>query len=246
MEMTKARFTGFLLLSILVGAVIGASLAKPSVGPLASTIESTSLARRSIRVSAEGRASSKPDIAYIHLAVETVSKTAEGAQRDNADKMSRVISALKGAGLSESDIETVRYSLAPNYDYQSKPPSIVGYTCRNEIRIRVSEILRSGSIADLAVGSGANQVISIEFALSPELRGKLSERALEAAVEEGKAKAGIMAKALGVRLKGPISIEQTSVQVPSPRYATGLESVTPIIPGELQVTAAVTATFAFE
>jgi hypothetical protein len=61
LEMTKARFTGFLLLSILVGAVIGASLAKPSVGPLASTIESTSLARRSIRVSAEGRASSKPE-----------------------------------------------------------------------------------------------------------------------------------------------------------------------------------------
>ncbi|MEM3574338.1 MAG: SIMPL domain-containing protein [Candidatus Bathyarchaeia archaeon] len=246
LEITKTQLAGFLLLSILAGFVIGASLAKPSVRQLASTVDSTGLAERLIRVSGEGRASSKPNLAYAYLAVETISKTAEGAQADNADRMVRVISALRSAGLSESDIETVRYSLVPNYDYQSKPPAIVGYTCRNEIRITVNEVERCGSIVDLAVSSGANQVVSIEFALSPELGRKLGEKALEMAVEDARARAEVIAKALGVRLKGPIGVEQAAIQVPAPRYAIRAEAITPIIPGELQVTAAVSAAFAFE
>ncbi len=246
METTKTQLAGFLLLSILVGAAIGASLAKPSVRQLASMVDSTSAAERLIRVSGEGRASSRPNLAYAYLAIETISKTAEGAQADNADRMTRVISALRGAGLLESDIETVRYSLAPNYDYQSKPPAIVGYTCRNEIRITVREVERCGSMVDLAVRSGANQVVSIEFALSPELGRRLGEKALEMAVEDARARAEAIARALGVRLKGPVGIEQAAMQVPVPRYTIRAEATTPIIPGELQVTVAVSAAFAFE
>jgi uncharacterized protein YggE len=245
---SKPQLIGILSLAVLFGAALAWPLIpRPSVGQFASMGNSLGSTERLIKVSGEGRASSRPDVAYVYLAVETIAKTAKGAQEENADKMVRVISALKAAGLSESDIETVRYSIAPNYDYQSKPPAIVGYTCRNEIRIAVKEVERSGSMIDLAVSSGANQVISIEFALSPELGKRLGERALEMAVRDAKSRAEAIAGALGVRLKGPVSVDQTAMSIPTPKYAIRTtEVITPIIPGELQVVATAIATFAFE
>lgn len=248
MEISELKLVALLSLAVLFGAAIAWPLIPRSqVGQSSSAGNLPSpTAERLIKVSGEGRASSRPDVAYAYLAVETIAKTAGEAQGENSDKMARVISALKAAGLSESDIETIHYSLTPNYDYQSKPPAIVGYTCRNEIRATIREVERCGSMVDLAVSSGANRVVSIEFALSPGLGKRLGERALEMAVEDARARAEAIARALGVRLRGPVGIEQAAIQIPAPRYAVRPEATTPIIPGELQVTAVVSAAFAFE
>ncbi|MEM3607385.1 MAG: SIMPL domain-containing protein [Candidatus Bathyarchaeia archaeon] len=248
----KLLTVGILLLAALLGVTVAAvylerqdrvgtpsTIPQPSGNPLQEHV---------IRVSGFGVASATSDMAYVTLAVETIAETASEAQALNADRMGRVISALKAMGIAEDDMETTGYYLNPNVDYESKPPRIVGYTCRNELRVAV-EVSRAGAIIDAAVGAGANQVVYIEFTLSPHLREELAEKALESAARDAEVKARKIAETLNLKLKGPIQVELQSSMPTRPYEVYTLkawEAETPITPGEVQVTATVTVAFAYE
>jgi uncharacterized protein YggE len=248
----KLLMVGIVLLAALLGATVAAVHLGGRGGteavPMVSQPLEEHAQERTIRVTGFGVASSTSDTAYITLAVETIAETAHEAQTLNADKMSRVISALKDKGIAEDDMETTGYYLNPNYDYESKPPRIVGYTCRNELRVTV-EIKRAGMIIDTAVEAGANQIAYIEFTLSPRLREELAGKALESAARDAEAKAQKIAETLNLKLKGPTQIEFQSSTPTRPyevyTFKTG-EAGTPITPGEIQVTATITVTFMFE
>ncbi|RLF98048.1 MAG: hypothetical protein DRN49_06525, partial [Thaumarchaeota archaeon] len=129
---------------------------------------------KALTVTGIGTASAKPDRVIISLSVVTRGSTANEAQSLNAEKMGKVISALKEAGVSEDQMKTTSYTLNPIYEYpERKSPIIVGYECRNSLRVTLEEIDRAGEIVDLAVSAGANQVSSISFTLSDEAREKL-------------------------------------------------------------------------
>lgn len=208
-----------------------------------------SLQRNIIRVSGFGSASSTPDMAYVMLAVETIAETAHKAQTMNAAKMGSVLSALKAKGITEDEIETIGYSINPNYDYESKPPRIVGYTCRNEVKVTIANIELVGSIIDAAVEAGANRVTHIEFTLSAHLREQLAKKALESAVRDAETKARTIAEALNLEIKGSIQVEIKTGMPIQPyvyRAETMVDAETPITPGEVQITATVTIIFAYK
>ena len=218
----------------------------PSITP---QLLENSLQRNIIRVSGFGSSSSTPDMAYAMLAVETIAETAHKAQTMNAAKMNSVLSALKAKGITEDEIETIRYSINPNYDYESKPPRILSYTCRNEVKVTITKIELVGSIIDAAVEAGANRVTHIEFTLSAHLREQLAKKALESAVRDAETKARTIAEALNLEIKGPIQVDiQTGMPIQPYVYRAetmvGIE--TPITPGEVQITAAVTIIFAYK
>ncbi|MEM2122664.1 MAG: SIMPL domain-containing protein [Candidatus Bathyarchaeia archaeon] len=248
----KFLIVGIALLAVLLGVTISAALiethGKTVAAPTTSQHLENPAEEHTIIVSGFGVASSASDMAYITLAVETVAETASEAQTLNAEKMSSVISALREKGIAEGDMETTGYYLNPNYNFESKPPRIVGYTCRNELRVTV-EISRTGLIIDTAVEAGANQIAYIEFTLSPRLKEELAEKALESAARDAETKAQKIAETLNLKLKGPIRIEFQSSTPPRPYEVYTLkaeEAGTPITPGEIQVTATITIVFAYE
>ncbi|MEM4246669.1 MAG: SIMPL domain-containing protein, partial [Candidatus Bathyarchaeia archaeon] len=115
-----------------------------------------------IYVTGTGKASARPDIAVIYLAVKTQAEAASKAQSDNAATMSSVLEALKGSGVAESDLETTSYTLEPIMTYpENGTPRIVGYLCRNSIAVTVRDVGKAGAVIDAAVGAGANEVGSI-------------------------------------------------------------------------------------
>ncbi len=206
--------------------------------------------RMTLTVSGSGTATSKPEVVIISIGVVTRGETASEAQSLNAEKMSKVINALKEIGVKEDQIETISYSLRPVYEYNKVRGRsvLVGYECTNNIKVTLEELDKAGEVVDAAVSAGANKVLYITFSLKPETREKLMLEALAKAVGNAKAKAEAIAKAAGITLVGPVNISIGGIWMPTTRYeATGdLTIKTPIIaPEELSVTVTVTITYEF-
>jgi hypothetical protein len=148
--MTKA-----ILGALLLGA---AAFSTPAAAQQGSTITQT-IAGTRLDVSATGEVTRVPDVAIISAGVVTRSTTATGAIQDAAERMSRVLAALKRAGVEDRDVQTSNISLNPEYRYpENQAPVLVGYTATNQLTIRFRDIRNSGKILDALVAQGANQI----------------------------------------------------------------------------------------
>lgn len=78
--------------------------------------------RDSIVVVGVGKVSGKPDVARIHIGVESRSTVVADASQQNADQMTRLIAALKGAGVADKDIRTSNYSIYYERFSEGAPP----------------------------------------------------------------------------------------------------------------------------
>lgn len=194
-----------------------------------------------ISVSGTGEVRAMPDIAYVTLGVRTRADTANLATTRNATAMNRVIQAIRRAGIAEADIETVQYTVQPVFEYpQNAPPRITGYEATNLVKVTVRDLKQVGPIIDAAIAAEANVVQDVSFSLKDEAAARSS--ALTMAVQDGRAKASVMASALGVRLGPLISATEGSPPVVIPflaraEFATATE--TPISPQQIVVRATV-------
>jgi len=211
-----------------------------------------------IQVSGEGIVNATPDQAELSLAVVTENKDAGQAQAENARKSNQVINALKEKGIPETDIQTQNYNLSPKHSQPPRPepvdsrmkeyvPEIVGYTATHLIRVKVKNLDTVGELMDLAVENGANQISNVSFSVSDSLAYK--KEALKNAVADARAKAEVLAAALGKTLTGVQSASGSWNEAnPGPIYykemAIGAGGIaTPLTPGMAQVRAHTNITF---
>jgi hypothetical protein len=198
-------------------------------------------------ISATGEVTRVPDVAIISAGVVTRSPTATGALSEAADRMAKVLAALKRAGVEGRDIQTNNVSLNPEYRYENnQPPQLVGYTATNTVNVRFRDIRNSGKILDALVGQGANQING------PSLTIDKPEAALDEArakaIAIGRARAEQYARGLGMRVVRVVAVNESGgsypVPPPMPMMARAeMQSAdTKIEPGEqkLQVTLAMT------
>jgi len=229
-------------------AVLALTLALPLMGARAArAAEATAPA--TLTVSAEGVSRLAPDMASISLGVITEASTAGKALRANADRMTKVIAALRKAGLADRDIQTSGLSVTPQYDYPNgQPPALRGYQAANQVTATVRDLARLGPVLDATVNAGANTAGQVSFGLSDPLTAENAAR--EAAVKALGAKADLYARATGhsgVRLTAlseggfapqPRPLERAYAMAP---MAAG--APTPVAPGELNVSITVSGVF---
>lgn len=207
---------------------------------------------KTISVTGTGVVKARPDRAVLSLSVVTQAESAGEAISENADKMERVIKAVRTIGILENQTETSEYSLTPIWEYPKEggSPWIVGYTCSNTIRVTVKNLNRVGEVIDTAVTAGVNQVSSLQFTISDEAMRQLGLNALSLAVKDASSKASTIAAAAGVTLVGPVSISLSwySPYVKSYAFESAMGRVTtPIIsPEEISVTVSVSAIYEFK
>lgn len=230
-------------MKLLLGALlIGAAVLPTAAEAQQSTINQT-IAGTRVDISATGEVTRVPDVAIISAGVVTRSATATGAIQEAADRMSRVLAALKRAGVEERDIQTSNLNLNPEYRYENnQPPQLVGYTASNQLTVKFRDIRSSGKILDALVGEGANQING------PNLTIDKPEAALDEArakaVAIGRARAELYARALGLRVVRLVSMSEGGGYYPVPPPVPMMAGVraqaaeTKIEPGEqkLQVT----------
>jgi hypothetical protein len=231
------------LAALMLGAAALPAVAEAQQSPaITQTIAGTRL-----DISATGEVTRVPDIAIISAGVVTRSPTATGALSEAADRMAKVLAALKRAGVEDRDIQTSNVSLNPEYRYEeNKPPQLVGYTASNTVNVRFRDIRNSGKILDALVSQGANQING------PNLTIDKPEAALDEArakaIATARARADLYARSLGLRVARVVAVSESGGYAPPPPMPpmvmqAGLARAdTKIEPGEqrLQVTLAVT------
>ena len=224
----------------LIGACCALLLCLTAVPVLAEGPESF----RGITVSGTATVKGKPDVAFITLGVSTDDKDAGKAAQANARTSTKVIDAMTASGVQRSDIETVQYSVLPVMNYQQNPPTAVGYRVSNVVRVKLKDLSKIGSVIDTAVDAGSNGVQGVRFDLDDST--KLRHQALLEAIKKAEADARLMAETLGIKMGKVVSASETGPVVPSPLElgAVRAEAVaSPIIPGEIEVTAGVTVVY---
>src|SRR5437764_7221517 len=197
-----------LLAALLLGA---ASLPTATYAQQSPSITQT-IAGSRLDISATGEVTRVPDIAIISAGVVTRSTTATGAIQDAADRMQRVLAALKRAGVDNRDVQTSNISLNPEYRYvENQPPQLTGYTASNQLTIRFRDIRNSGKILDALVSQGANQING------PSLTIDKPEAALDEAraraIAAGRARAELYARSLGMRVARVVSVRASGGSV---------------------------------
>ncbi|MGY0798123.1 SIMPL domain-containing protein [Lysobacter sp. A286] len=160
-----------------------------------------------LAVSAQGEAQRVPDIANLSTGVVTQAADAEAAMQANAEQMTRVVAAIRKAGVAERDIQTSGISLNPQYRYaDNQPPTITGYEARNTVNITVRDIGDLGSIIGTLTSVGANQIHGPSF----EVDDKQSayDEARRSAIDTARARAQMYAESLDMKVRRIVSISE--------------------------------------
>ena len=173
-------------------------------------------------------ASAVPNEVSFSFGVQIDGATAREAQAANAERMSRVIEALRGLGIAKADLQTTDVSVSPKW---SNDGSVNGYTAHDSVQVQVHRVGRSGHVVDVAVGAGATETSGPTFSRAD--REQLYESALRNAVAQARSKAEALAAEANVQLGAVVRVEEQSAQ---PQvigaYATALRDVaTPVEPG---------------
>lgn len=215
----------------------------PAQAQTAPTVAADTMFRATtLNLAAYGEVKATPDMATISMGVQTQAKTAAAAMAQNAQQMTRVVAALKAAGIAEKDIQTSGLNLSAQYAYvDNQPPRLTGYQASNTVTIRVNDLARLGRTIDAVVEVGANQIHGIGFGLRDTAAAETQARL--AAVKALQAKAELYAGATGHRLARMVTLsEGASYGAPPPMpmmEAMAMRSMdkasTPVSPGELTV-----------
>ena len=231
-----------LLAALMLGA---AAMPAPAAAQQASITQTIAGSR--LDINATGEVTRVPDVAVISAGVVSRAPTATAALQQTANRMERVLAALKRAGIADRDIQTSNVNLNAEYRYPAnQSPQLVGYTASNTVTIRFRDIGNSGKILDALVSEGANQING------PSLVVDKPEAALDEArakaIAVGRARADLYARSLGMRVVRVVAVNESGgsypVPPPMPMYARAeaAQADTKIMPGEqkLQVTLAMT------
>ena len=200
-----------------------------------------------IRCTGEASVTSVPERVVLDLGVVTRAASSQQAASENARVGQNVLTALRKAVGARGTIETVSYSLQPDYQYPQGggAPKITGYTATNIVRVTDDDLTNVGAVIDTATRAGANQVERIRFTLKDESAAKAN--ALRLAALDARAKGNALASALGLQVVRVRSIEEAS-PTSRPLYELALRSspaTTPILPGTIETTATVTLVYEF-
>lgn len=193
-----------------------------------------------VTVSGQGRVSYTPDVATINLGVQVdKAKDAAGALRALNERMTKVLAAVKGAGIPDADIQTQSYTLYAQYDYINNISVLAGYNANQQLAVKVRNLDKQSDLVarviSVASAAGANQVNGVNFEASNI--EELKQQARLKAIEDARSKAGSLAGAAGVRLGKIVGWWENIISVPGqvgPYYGDkggmGGGSVTPVVP----------------
>jgi len=205
-------------------------------------------ATTTLNLSAHGETAVTPDEATITLGVQTKAGGAGAAMAQNAQRMSAVITALRGAGITEKDIRTSNLSLAAQYDYApNTAPRLNGYQASNDVTVTIKDLARLGPAIDAVTNAGANQINGIGFGLKSAQAAEDAARVQ--AVKALRAKAELYAEASGYHIVRLISLTESGdggyqpVRPMAMAMAKSAVQGVPVSAGELTVRADVSAVF---
>lgn len=153
-----------------------------------------------LSVSATGEAETRPDEARFQAGVNTWAANARAAADANAQAIRKVVTALRGAGVAEKDIQT-RAVNVQRVDWGDRKGQ---YQASNIVAVTVRDIDRTGAAVTAATEAGANIVSGPDLRMSdPEAA---ANSAYGAAYKAARARAEAYAEAAGMEIARVLTI----------------------------------------
>ena len=164
-----------------------------------------------LSVTGNGTVLVESDLAIVTVGVQETSKDVLAAQSTVNEKIAAIKQALLDAGVQESEINTDSINIYANYDYSDNTEVIVGYTARNSLSVRTTDMDNVGSLIDAAFAAGANTLDNVQFTVQDDTQAR--EQALTMAVEDARRKADVLASAAGLQVASIERISEGGVSV---------------------------------
>jgi uncharacterized protein len=222
-----------------IAAMLAAAVALAGVGR-PEKANALSPDTRSVTVTGAGSVDAVPNRAGLSVGVSSDAATAQAALAANAQKASRVLEALRSAGVAKHDLQTQDVSVSPRWNEEGRPD---GFTAHSSVQVQVKDVARAGAIVDAAVAAGATETSGPSFDRGD--RDALYRSALKAAFADARAKAATLAGEADSSLGRVLRIEESPViSGPLPmEMRAAAESATPVEPGTQEVQATLSVTF---
>lgn len=160
-----------------------------------------------ISVEGSGKIFTVADTATFSFTISETKDNVGAAQKVVAEKMDSITTYLKDtAGVEDRDIKTTDYSAYPKYENVPCPISgpcprtqeIVGYIVSETVTIKVRDTEKAGEVLANIGNRGVSHVSGLSFTVDDE--EFMKEKARSKAIVNARAKAGRLAKDLGVSL----------------------------------------------
>ena len=162
-----------------------------------------------VTVTGTGEVTAPPDTVTVDLGVSVIDETVASASEAAAGAAQALIAALVDRGVDRSDITTVDYSIAPEYDWSDNQRRLLGFRVNNTVKAEFRDLTRSGEVLDAAVvaGGDAAHINNLHFSIADEATTRASAR--DAAWSDAVAKAEQLAGLSGQTLGKAVSIVET-------------------------------------
>lgn len=210
------------------------------------TSSNTPVRGGTLEVSGRGEVGVTPDVATIRLSVLAEGRSAQDAVATNAELTRAVVDAILAQNIDRDDVQTAGLRLGPIYRYsEDAEPVIVGYRAESSVSV-TSPIEWVGKVFDASVAAGAGKSSGLTFGVRDEREAH--EKALKAAVEAAEKEAQTISEALGVELIGPVRVSTVESRggVFGEVRAQVRAAETPVLPGELTISAQVQVVYRYQ
>ncbi len=254
MSLMKLRFVKRLLAMaavLLLVAVIAFGASGCSVGVSPPSIPKMSggiffgQQNTGIWVNGEGKVTVTPDLAILSLGIESQDASVTKAQQAAATAMDAVVSALKGRGIAEKDIQTTAFSISrvTRYDQNTQQEVTIGYRVTNMVAAKIRKVSDAGSTIDAVVQAGGDLTRINNISFTVDDPSQFLTQARQKAMADAQAKAKQLADLSNVKLGKPIYINESGgYYPPTPIYRSAMPVPAPmapptsISPGEQEIT----------
>jgi uncharacterized protein YggE len=137
----------------------------------------------------------QPDMAYVHMSLESRGETASEARQLMADKIDTLKRVLLGQQITTDNIKTSGYNLGPRYEYERNKRVQKGFISNVDIIVKVKELDKLSAVVDRSITKSTATVNSVDFGLQD--KNVIEQSLLDDAVNNGRAKAAVVANAGG-------------------------------------------------
>jgi len=212
-----------------------------------------------VTVQGNGQATMPPDVARVSFTVENTAPAVANAQVATTKQANAAIDFVKSQGIAEKDVETLSYTISPQYSYPNpcppgtlcpaySSPKITGYQVSETIQVTMRDLSAVGEMLGGLGKLGVQNLNGPAFALGDPTAGYTAARA--DAIDKAKTQATLLAKQLGVHIGKIVNFSESSGGYIYPMYGLGASAMeskvapAPNIPsGENTYSASVSITY---
>lgn len=178
-----------------LASILGRPIQVQAPGQPAAVVPNT------VTVQGVGRVAAAPDTMWVQVGVDLQRGTVRDALTAAAAGANKVTTAIKGAGVAATDVQTSSFGV---YPVTNMAGQVTGYDASSMLSVRIADIGKANAILSAAADAGGNDVRfgSIQYGLTNDAAQVTQAR--QAAVTAAAGRAADLSKASG-RTLGTIS-----------------------------------------